>query len=92
MGSSSILDLAESDVLDITDPGQKQGMIKDRVMMALREKFRPEFLNRIDEFITFQSLGLKELVPIVSLELAKVNKRLQDKKLAIQATDAAKVR
>jgi len=89
VGSSSILDF-EDGALDVTDPQIKQGMIKDRVMQALREKFRPEFLNRIDEFITFKSLGLKELVPIVQLELMKVNQRLEEKKLTLQATDAAK--
>jgi len=92
VGSSSILDFDEGGVeaMDVTDPKIRQGMIKDRVMQALRDKFRPEFLNRIDEFITFNSLGLAELVPIVQLELAKVNLRLEDKKLRLQATDAAK--
>merc|ERR1712023_13083 len=89
VGSSSILDV-EDGAVDVTDSQIKQGMIKDRVMQALREKFRPEFLNRIDEFITFKSLGLAELVPIVQLELMKVNERLQEKKLTLQATDAAK--
>merc|ERR1712023_405919 len=89
VGSSSILDI-EDGAMDVTDPQIKQGMVKDRVMQALREKFRPEFLNRIDEFITFKSLGLAELVPIVQLELMKVNERLQEKKLTLQATDAAK--
>lgn len=93
VGSSSILDLDSNmgdNAMDVTDPKLKQGMIKDRVMQALREKFRPEFLNRIDEFITFKSLGLEQLVPIVSLELEKVNARLKEKKLRLQATDAAK--
>merc|ERR1711871_1223011 len=89
VGSSSILDV-DKGAVDVTDPAHKEDMIKDRVMAALREKFRPEFLNRIDEFITFKSLGLKELVPIVSLELVKVDARLREKKLSLQATDAAK--
>merc|ERR1711871_1391482 len=89
VGSTDILDI-EDGAMDVTDPQIKEGMVKDRVMQALREKFRPEFLNRIDEFITFKSLGLTELVPIVQLELAKVNQRLQEKKLTLQATAAAK--
>merc|ERR1711871_1769556 len=60
VGSTDILSVDKGTV-DVTDPTQKEDMIKDRVMAALREKFRPEFLNRIDEFITFKSLGLKEL-------------------------------
>merc|ERR1711916_304254 len=66
VGSSSILDI-EDGAMDVTDPQIKEGMVKDRVMQALREKFRPEFLNRIDEFITFKSLGLTELVPNCSV-------------------------
>ena len=83
VGSTSILDLGAGGEADSV-------MIKERVMQALKEKFRPEFLNRIDEFVTFKSLGLNELIPIVSLELEKVNKRLVDRKLTLQVTDAAK--
>jgi ATP-dependent Clp protease ATP-binding subunit ClpB len=64
--------------------------IKESVMALLRAKFRPEFLNRIDEFVTFKSLGMEELLPIVSLELAKVEKRLADRKLSLSVTDGAK--
>ena len=67
VGSSSILDLGANEMDSIR--------IKERVMQALKERFRPEFLNRIDEFVTFKSLGMTELVPIVSLELEKVSKR-----------------
>merc|ERR1711871_977597 len=56
VGSSSILDV-DKGAVDVTDPAHKEDMIKDRVMAAIREKFRPEFLNRIDEFITFKSLS-----------------------------------
>jgi len=59
-------------------------------MEALRARFRPEFLNRIDEFVTFNSLGLEQLVPIVAIELDKVSKRLSDRQLSLSVTDAAK--
>ena len=59
-------------------------------MMALRSKFRPEFLNRIDEFVTFNSLEMGQLVNIVNLELEKVVKRLTDKKLSLSITDGAR--
>jgi ATP-dependent Clp protease ATP-binding subunit ClpB len=99
VGSSEIMDmqLAQPErpvmpgsVLDVTEPDKKQEMIKDKVMAALRAKFRPEFLNRMDEFVTFNTLGLTELIPIVDLELAKVSERLAEKKLTLRASDAAK--
>ena len=61
--------------------------VKAKVMEALRSRFRPEFLNRIDEFVTFNSLGMEQLVPIVSLELDKVATRLVDRKLTLSVTD-----
>ena len=64
--------------------------VKAKVMEALRSRFRPEFLNRIDEFVTFNSLGMEQLVPIVSLELDKVATRLTDRKLTLSVTDSAK--
>jgi ATP-dependent Clp protease ATP-binding subunit ClpB len=64
--------------------------VKAKVMDALRARFRPEFLNRIDEFVTFNSLAMDQLVPIVGLELEKVAARLTDKKLLLQVTDGAK--
>ena len=64
--------------------------VKAKVMEALRSRFRPEFLNRIDEFVTFNSLGMEQLVPIVSLELEKVANRLTDRKLTLSVTDSAK--
>jgi len=65
-------------------------MVQTVVMNALKARFRPEFLNRIDEFVTFKALGMMELVPIVALELNKVSKRLKDRNLKLSATDAAK--
>jgi ATP-dependent Clp protease ATP-binding subunit ClpB len=77
---------AEIAQLDTSDPAA----IKAATMVALRQKFRPEFLNRIDEFVTFNSLGMGQLVPIVSLELEKVNKRLSERGLSLTATEGAK--
>ena len=63
---------------------------KERVMSALKDRFRPEFLNRIDELVTFDRLSMKQLVPIVDLELAKVSERLGDRRLTLQVTEKAK--
>jgi len=81
VGSTSILDVDEGDAGNI---------VRDRVMQALREKFRPEFLNRIDEFVTFKSLGMDELIPIVSLEIKRVSQRLEDRSITLSITDGAK--
>lgn len=72
------------------DPKDKAG-VKETVMSALKMKFKPEFLNRIDEFVTFNSLGIEQLAPIVSLELEKVATRLSDRKLNLAVTDSGKV-
>lgn len=72
------------------DPKDKAA-VKETVMSALKMKFKPEFLNRIDEFVTFNSLGIEQLAPIVSLELEKVATRLSDRKLNLAVTDSGKV-
>jgi len=77
---------SEISMLDIKDPESVQAA----TMLALKQRFRPEFLNRIDEFVNFNSLGMEQLVPIVGLELAKVAKRLSDKDLTLFATEGAK--
>ncbi|MGI0071740.1 MAG: ATP-dependent chaperone ClpB [Thermoplasmata archaeon] len=57
---------------------------------ALRAHFRPEFLNRLDEIVTFHALTEKEIVEIVDLQLAQVEARLADRRIRLRATDGAK--
>lgn len=64
--------------------------LKDRIMEALRENFRPEFLNRVDEIIIFNFLQKLEIRQIVDLELAKVAIRLKAKKIEIKVSEKAK--
>ena len=64
--------------------------LKERVMEALREKFKPEFLNRIDEIIIFNHLGRSEIKKIVDLELDKVAQRLQKKNITINVSEKVK--
>jgi ATP-dependent Clp protease ATP-binding subunit ClpB len=56
----------------------------------LRERFRPEFLNRIDEIVIFQSLTREELAEIVELQLRRLEARLADRGIQIEVTEAAK--
>src|SRR3954470_20945850 len=57
---------------------------------AMREHFRPEFLNRIDEIVEFKALSREQLADIVELQLARLRERLADRGLSIELTDAAK--
>ncbi len=68
----------------------KKTAAQDKVMSALKEEFRPEFLNRIDEIIIFNYLGKDEIKKIVELELAKVGERLGVKDITIDVKDKAK--
>ncbi|CAL9191380.1 unnamed protein product [Musa hybrid cultivar] len=63
--------------------------IKQRVMDAARSLFRPEFMNRVDEYIVFQPLDREQINSIVKLQLERVQKRVADRKIKIEVTDAA---
>jgi ATP-dependent Clp protease ATP-binding subunit ClpB len=56
----------------------------------LRDHFRPEFLNRIDEIVVFDALGKEQLAEIAELQLERLRARLAERKLALELTDAAK--
>jgi len=64
--------------------------LKEKVMSSLKEHFRPEFLNRIDEIIIFNYLGKEEIKKIVDLELKKVGERLKSKKIQLKFSEKAK--
>ena len=63
---------------------------REQVMDVLRQNFRPEFLNRVDDIVIFRPLGEDQLVHIIDLRLADLKKLLVDRKIAITLTDAAK--
>jgi len=64
--------------------------LKDKLMEALRRTFRPEFLNRIDEIVTFRALGKEQIRQIVDIQLQDLQKRLLERKLILELTPAAK--
>ena len=64
--------------------------MRERVMAELRSSFRPEFLNRIDEIVMFRPLGRDEIIRIIDLQLADLNRRLADRRIELRITDAAK--
>lgn len=68
---------------------QKESL-KTKVLASLKESFRPEFLNRVDEIIIFNFLGKPEIKKIVDLEMAKVAGRLAKKKIEIKVSESVK--
>lgn len=87
IGSQYILDYQ---VRSAVDGDATYTQMKERVLEALREHFRPEFLNRIDETVVFHALTPKELQQIVDLQLCLLNKRLADRKIKLTATEHAR--
>ena len=61
--------------------------LRTKALNSLRQTFRPEFLNRIDQIVVFHALGKEELYPIVDLMLAQVSKRLQEQNITLEVSD-----
>ena len=63
---------------------------RKQVMEALRSSFRPEFLNRIDDVVVFQPLGLEDIEHIVDIQLKDVRSRLANERMTLELSEAAK--
>ena len=74
----------------ITDARLMPEELRRKVMDALRAHFPPEFLNRIDDLVIFERLGMDELKRIVTLELAHLSTRFAEKEMTLTLSDAAK--
>ena len=74
-----------------TDTKTGYDRMRARVTEELRQHFRPEFLNRVDDTVVFPQLTQEEIVQIVDLFLDRLGKRLADKGMSIELTPAAKV-
>ncbi|MFA6446856.1 MAG: ATP-dependent chaperone ClpB [Patescibacteria group bacterium] len=75
---------------DSNDKDEKEKDIRTRIMDMLKESFRPEFLNRIDETIVFHALSKQELKKVVDLQLFEVSKRLAERKITVEYSDSLK--
>ena len=64
--------------------------MKNRVQEELKQQFRPEFLNRVDEVIVFPQLGMEEIREIVDLMITKLQERTQEQDMTLKLTDAAR--
>ncbi|MBN1515901.1 ATP-dependent chaperone ClpB [Candidatus Sumerlaeota bacterium] len=70
----------------VTSHEQMEVLVRE----ALRSNFKPEFLNRVDEIVIFNNLGREELKLIIEIQLQNVQRRLDDREIKLQLTDAAK--
>jgi ATP-dependent Clp protease ATP-binding subunit ClpB len=81
LGSQYLTGLAE---------GAKVEDVEPQVMEMVRSHFRPEFLNRLDEIILFHRLYAEHMGPIVDIQLARVQKLLEERKVRLELTDGAR--
>ena len=83
LGSQYLLDGIGAD-------GEVSPEARSQVDELLRRSFRPEFLNRLDEIVFYKPLTKDNIYPIIDLLLAGLNRRLEDKRLTVELTDAAR--
>jgi ATP-dependent Clp protease ATP-binding subunit ClpB len=74
----------------LADPAVDDEAKKDAVMEVVRNSFKPEFLNRLDEIVMFDALSTAELTQIVELQLASLAKRLKTRRITLDVSAAAK--
>jgi len=74
----------------LADQGLDAETKNKAVMGVVRQAFKPEFLNRLDEIVMFEPLGTDDLTRIVDIQLNRLNARLADRRIAVQVTQAGK--
>lgn len=82
LGTSFVDENGNMILLQTTDTG-----VRERIMQTVRKHFRPEFLNRIDEIIIFNPLGMDELKKIICMNIEDLNKRLAEKQIKLQVDE-----
>ncbi len=70
--------------------GQNYEKMKEQCLEVLRQSFRPEFLNRVDEIVVFHPLAREQLRQIVDVQIERLRKRLEERKIELALTDAAR--
>jgi ATP-dependent Clp protease ATP-binding subunit ClpC len=89
-GMMKTTDIGFRPVKEEGSPAVRYEKMKNRVLEEIKHLFRPEFLNRLDEVVVFHSLDIDQIKLIVGLELAKVVKELENQRMTLEATEAAK--
>jgi ATP-dependent Clp protease ATP-binding subunit ClpB len=74
----------------MADPALQPETKREAVMTVVRQAFKPEFLNRLDEIVIFDALGTEELARIVDIQLKRLNQRLADRRISVEVTQAGK--
>ncbi|MFN3926043.1 MAG: ATP-dependent chaperone ClpB [Pseudanabaenaceae cyanobacterium] len=82
--------LGSEHILDVAGDETKYEQMSDRVMAILRQNFRPEFLNRIDEIVIFHALTKAQIAQIADLQIQRLAQRLKDQQISLVLTDSAK--
>ncbi|MBN4054839.1 AAA family ATPase, partial [Nitrospira defluvii] len=75
---------------EITDQGEDAMEMRSRIFQALRQQFKPEFLNRIDDIVIYHPLTMEQLQQIVDIQLENLKQRLETKQLTLSVTPAVK--
>jgi ATP-dependent Clp protease ATP-binding subunit ClpB len=96
-GQGRVVDFTNTVVIMTSNIGSQflaDGIVEDiaeeRVLGALRDHFRPEFLNRVDEIVVFRRLDREQLAEIVELQAARLRARLADRGVELELTEAAR--
>jgi ATP-dependent Clp protease ATP-binding subunit ClpB len=82
--------IASPAIQELTQRGVAQDAVRERVMEELRDAFRPEFLNRIDEIIVFTPLSRQQIGQIVEIQLGRLRQLLGERKIGLELTLAAR--
>lgn len=77
-------------LLENKESSEIEQHIRNRVMSEMKSKFKPEFLNRLDDIILFKPLSTEEIKDIISIFIDDIRKRLKDKNISLKITEAAK--
>jgi ATP-dependent Clp protease ATP-binding subunit ClpB len=82
--------IAEASLAGVEPEAELPDTVRLRVTEALRQHFRPEFINRIDDVIFFHALGIAHMKSIVDIQIRGLLKRLEERKIHVDLTDAAR--
>jgi ATP-dependent Clp protease ATP-binding subunit ClpB len=84
--------IASPIIQELTQRGESHEAIQARMLEEIRDEFRPEFLNRIDEIIVFRPLSRQQIGEIVEIQLGRLRKLLADRKLKLELTPEARAK
>ncbi|WP_158808842.1 ATP-dependent chaperone ClpB [Beijerinckia sp. L45] len=79
-----------ADIMVMQPDGDDSGAVRDEVMQVVRSHFRPEFLNRVDEIILFHRLRRQDMGAIVDIQLSRLARLLEDRKITLDLSPAAR--